>query len=240
MRDPAAATALWARIAGAFALVIMGCGRFDFAVHGDGGDSNEAPSGSDALAIDVFATVCGDGVCDGLHGELCGTCAADCDQPNVCGNGQCDNGETSATCETDCGPSPWSWDDSQLIEAVNAARVGGVMCPGTGSVTTAPALTLDSSGTAQAHQLAWSLAHEHYTPVPPTLTTCEGETIDQVLSAAGFTQAFVSVNYTSIADMIAGNEADPTTCPTLMSTTVTEIAAGFAFDFTSSYVVLAH
>lgn len=48
---------------------------------------------------------CGDGICDSLRGEDCSNCSEDCDciTGPVCGNSTCDFGETSATCEADCG-----------------------------------------------------------------------------------------------------------------------------------------
>jgi hypothetical protein len=42
---------------------------------------------------------CGNGACD--NGETCATCSSDCG--SCCGNGACDNGETCDTCSSDCG-----------------------------------------------------------------------------------------------------------------------------------------
>jgi len=50
-------------------------------------------------------TYCGDGTCDVLEYEDCGSCAQDCGTcaPAVCGNGTCDEGEDSGSCCVDCG-----------------------------------------------------------------------------------------------------------------------------------------
>jgi len=47
---------------------------------------------------------CGDGICN--NGETSATCPADCGvtPPNNCGNGVCDPGENATNCYADCGP----------------------------------------------------------------------------------------------------------------------------------------
>ena len=48
------------------------------------------------------ASVCGDGICDGVAGEK-ENCPEDCIAPNdSCGNGVCDNKETTSSCPADC------------------------------------------------------------------------------------------------------------------------------------------
>ncbi|MBI4175813.1 MAG: LamG domain-containing protein [Candidatus Aenigmarchaeota archaeon] len=52
---------------------------------------------------------CGDGICDPLFGETCASCFADCQSEcplPICGDGQCNGGETCSTCSTDCGACP--------------------------------------------------------------------------------------------------------------------------------------
>jgi len=49
--------------------------------------------------------VCGDGQCN--YGETCSTCATDCGTcPPTCGDGQCNGEETCLTCSQDCGVCP--------------------------------------------------------------------------------------------------------------------------------------
>ncbi len=49
---------------------------------------------------DSDCPLCGDGVCD--DGETSGTCSQDCPS-QICGDGKCDAGETHETCCVDCG-----------------------------------------------------------------------------------------------------------------------------------------
>jgi hypothetical protein len=64
---------------------------------GDGSGTGD----DDSPAADAAAPKCGDGICAGSE---IGNCAADCGSgPGVrCGNGMCENGESTATCATDC------------------------------------------------------------------------------------------------------------------------------------------
>lgn len=59
--------------------------------------------GKDSCGIAI--PVCGDGQCQ--SGETCSQCAKDCGAcAPVCGDGQCNNGETCGSCAKDCGACP--------------------------------------------------------------------------------------------------------------------------------------
>lgn len=72
----------------------------------------------DELCTAVKKCDCGDGYCDAKIGENFETCPDDCQPPKAkkvtktpapklyCGDGICNNGETCATCPTDCGQCP--------------------------------------------------------------------------------------------------------------------------------------
>ncbi|MDD5251689.1 MAG: thrombospondin type 3 repeat-containing protein [Patescibacteria group bacterium] len=49
-------------------------------------------------------TVCGNGQCE--SGETTDNCSADCQAKTECGNGQCEAGETAENCAKDCQPKP--------------------------------------------------------------------------------------------------------------------------------------
>jgi hypothetical protein len=50
----------------------------------------------------IVAPICGNAQCE--VGETVASCAADCTPPAVCGNGSCETGETAASCAADCKP----------------------------------------------------------------------------------------------------------------------------------------
>lgn len=56
---------------------------------------------------------CGDGICNGFIGETSETCNQDCGDPELfCGDGRCNEDETCSTCKEDCGACPVSSGDS--------------------------------------------------------------------------------------------------------------------------------
>ncbi|CAF2112062.1 unnamed protein product [Rotaria magnacalcarata] len=59
-----------------------------------------------ALSFRPLATVCGNGDCE--LGETCRTCLTDCGvcPPAVCGDGKCEDAETCDSCSSDCGNCP--------------------------------------------------------------------------------------------------------------------------------------
>jgi hypothetical protein len=58
---------------------------------------------SKQLSFRPLSTVCGNGQCE--LGETCRTCLADCGQcpPAVCGDGKCEDAESCQSCPSDCG-----------------------------------------------------------------------------------------------------------------------------------------
>jgi hypothetical protein len=63
------------------------------------------------LSFRALQTVCGNGQCE--LGETCRTCSIDCGPcpPAVCGDGKCEDAETCQTCPDDCGRCPICGDD---------------------------------------------------------------------------------------------------------------------------------
>jgi hypothetical protein len=61
---------------------------------------------SKQLSFRPLTTVCGNGQCE--LGETCRTCLVDCGQcpPAVCGDGKCEDAESCTTCPSDCGKCP--------------------------------------------------------------------------------------------------------------------------------------
>lgn len=75
-------------------------------------------------------TVCGNAQCEG--GETCETCTQDCGQCNLCGNGRCDNSETENcnTCTQDCPcPAPFAC-MRELTLPPRCVLPQGSPCPG--------------------------------------------------------------------------------------------------------------
>ena len=71
-----------------------------------GDETGDASAESPFVSFTVNAggtdPYCGDGICN--NGETSGSCPADCGGSNpYCGDGVCNNGETCSTCVTDCG-----------------------------------------------------------------------------------------------------------------------------------------
>ena len=63
------------------------------------------------LSFRPLKTVCGNGQCE--LGETCRTCSVDCGAcpPAVCGDGKCEDAESCASCPGDCGKCPVCGDD---------------------------------------------------------------------------------------------------------------------------------
>ena len=61
---------------------------------------------SKQLSFRALQTVCGNGQCE--LGETCRTCLADCGEcpPAVCGDGKCEGAESCESCPSDCGKCP--------------------------------------------------------------------------------------------------------------------------------------
>jgi hypothetical protein len=184
------------RIAWLVAL-LLGCGRHRFDPIADDG-RDDSVTGCFAITACVAdgccppgcagndpdcATVCGDSVCVGNAGETCETCPECNTQSVVCGNEQCQLGETDGACVRDCGPSPWpsAWitEASLLATAVNTHRTQGTDCPAMPEPML-PALTMDAAATLVAQWGAWSAANRS------TLTmTCNGHTLADLNAVAG-------------------------------------------------------
>lgn len=222
------------RIAAFATLSLLGCGRLNF---------NEtvvdASSPSTDAALDApGVAVCGNGTCEGERGELCGKCMSDCAVATaVCGNGQCDAGET---CYADCGPANWPWtqDEMDLFAAVNAARTGGVTCPGDSMPRTAPAFTLNASVVPGAREHAWEMAH-HEIPAG-TGTSCNGRTFPQRQVPYGGSGGLSVSSTGPIATMSQVVDVWKTSgplCPILMSTSQTMAGAGVAHDAAHGFVI---
>lgn len=211
--------------------LLASCGRIDFA-RVDG----EVPPPPDARP-DAAPAVCGDGICAGESGELCATCA-DCKTlSQVCGNGACEAGE--ASCYADCGPLPWpsAWQTEamDMLAALNQARMNGVMCPGSGMVTTAPPLAYDTTIEPMAREWAWEAAHENWIPAD----SCNGRSaLDRIIAAGlGSGSAWKVFDAASPADAINMLLVDTTACPNVMTPSVTKLGAAAAHDLITSHGV---
>lgn len=86
---------------------------------GDAADlaDGEIEEVEDATEVDEPDAECGDGVCQPLAGETCGTCPADCGVCPGCDDGECAGEpiENCATCPEDCGPCP-TCSDGECVE----------------------------------------------------------------------------------------------------------------------------
>ena len=164
-------------------IALAGCGRLGFDPTADG-----------AADTTTLPAVCGDGVCDGVGGELCSSCSDCATAAAVCGNGECNGGE-DGSCYADCGPTPWPWtvDAMQMFATINQARVQGFMCPGAPTAVTAPALTFDTGLEVGAREWAWEAAHEDWAPAD----ACNGRLASDRVTAAGASSGWKSFGGTT-------------------------------------------
>ncbi|MSQ84280.1 MAG: hypothetical protein EXR77_15585 [Myxococcales bacterium] len=80
---------------------------------------------------DVVMPVCGNGQCE--SGETASSCSKDCKTTTpVCGNGKCDSGETATTCAKDCAAPPVGCGDGKCAS--------GETCPMDCNAETAPTI----------------------------------------------------------------------------------------------------
>ena len=217
---------------------IAGCGRIAFEAQSLREDAS-GTTGTDAPTEDAFvAPTCGNGICEGNAGELCGPAGGsciDCVTTNpVCGNAACDAGE-STTCYADCGPQPWTWssEEQALANLINTTRTTGHTCPGM-VFTMRPAMMIVTTHQASAREWAWEAAHhDHYLM---SSDACNGRTISQRMAAGGYTGFLAGYNYTDVTMMVEAWKNDMTLCPVLMGTTG-QMSVAVAFDKTRAYIV---
>lgn len=176
-------------------------------------------------------TVCGDNVCVGNAGETCLTCA-ECNTQNiVCGNDQCQQGETDGACPRDCGPTPWplAWSNEAdlLAGAVNMHRTQGTDCP-TMTEPMLSALNIDAATTQVAQWGAWNWASSG----GGAGMTCNGHTLADLTALAGITAGGVVVCYSpgaGSAQMAADLYMTLSLCETvIMRADAIAIGAGYA------------
>lgn len=224
----------------AFAALLLGCGRLNFNdVSVIDASSPSADGVVDATVDTPAVAVCGNAVCEGELGELCGMCASDCAVSTVvCGNAECQAGEDGTSCFADCGPPNWPWttDESSLLSAVNAARVGGVICPGEGTPRTAPAFTATSSMTIGAREYAWELTHHMF--AQGNGMSCNGRTFlqrEQPYGGNGGLSAYGNV--TSATQAVDIWKMNATLCPILFTTGPTEASMGVTHESIDAWVI---
>lgn len=214
----------------AFAALLFGCGRLNFNEQASS-DHDAAVSIGDASIDAATIAVCGNGICEGALGELCGMCAGDCAvQTVVCGNGECQTGEDGTNCYADCGPAPWPWtqEETDLLNAVNAARTGGVTCPGDASARTAAAFTATTTMTPGTREMAWELVHQMGSSANGT--SCNGRTFAEREQAYGGNGGLsVYGNVTTSAMAVNVWKSDSTLCPILF-TTASQASTAVAHD----------
>jgi uncharacterized protein YkwD len=215
--------------------LVVGCGRVGFVSRDASGGDAITDVGAPACA--ASPPICGDGCCDGNHGELCATCSSDCATTNpVCGNGACDPGEDSTTCYADCGPSPWPWsgEETMLVTAINQARTGGTKCPGMAR-TTVPALTPDATMLPGARENAWEIAHQGFFMVNGTM--CNGRTLGDLFTEYGFSGQTSQVDGSTPAAAVTGWLSSASLCPIVMNASITAIGPAVAHDMHAAYIV---
>lgn len=221
----------------AFAGLLLGCGRLNFNERATSdGQTADVTSSLDDAGIDAIdaatIAVCGNGICEGQLGELCGMCQSDCAVSTVvCGNAECQAGEDGTNCFADCGPPNWPWaaDETSLLNAVNAARTGGVTCPGDMNPRTAPAFSSTTSMTIGVREFAWELTHHMF--AMGNGMSCNGRTFIQreqpyggnggLSVSGGVTDATMAVNVW---------KANATLCPILFTTNATMASTGVAHE----------
>ena len=235
-------------------VLLAACGRIGFEPQpsaSDATDTNAPLDTAPAVCVDGdgtcdascigmdtdCVTTCGDGRCVGNAGEKCGNCAADCAVlAVVCGNGICEAGETTSSCLTDCGPSPWPWlqDEADFLADLNQIRTAGFMCPGTSTPTVAPVLQMGADPTEGAHHLAWQIGHQP--SFPADTTTCNGTGYLMLVNAAGYGGGVFAPDPSGPAGALAGFESDAGTCQRLMMS-YTSASVGRVVDASGAWVV---
>jgi hypothetical protein len=200
-------------------LALAACGRIGFstssaAVTGDGG--GVPPS-------------CGDGICQAALGEDCANCADCRTTAAVCGNGACDPGETSASCPTDCGPTPWplASDEQSLLSDLNFYRIDDAC----GSVLSA--LPEDTTLRAIAREWAWEIAHQQF--LAADYTRCNGRTLADLEQQTGVFEIHVVAGPATYLDV---ESTWSSICHDVWQTNPNAFEAGIAADAQTGYVVL--
>ena len=218
----------------AFAALLLGCGRLNFNERAvsDGDVDSPSTDGSDAAIDAATIAVCGNGICEGQLGELCGMCGGDCAVKTlVCGNGECQTGEDGTNCFADCGPPSWPWtqDETDLLAAVNSVRVGGAVCPGEASPRTAPAFSSTTTMTIGAREYAWELVHHMFSQ--GNGVSCNGRTfIEREQPYGGNGGLSVYGNVTSATQAVDVWKMNATLCPILFTTGPTLASTGVAHE----------
>lgn len=195
-----------------------------------GGDGC-CPSACSAATDSDCVAVCGDGACTVAAGELCTSCAADCNTTaTVCGNGACQSGETSASCLADCGPSPWTsgwatW-ESEVVTLFNMHRAAGTDCP-SGAKSPVGAVTMEGPLQTASRLHSWDQSYSNYF----SHTSCNGRTFTQRASAQG-TSAFgeiIARGQTSPASAVSSWMASTSGhCDIIMNGSYTRVGVGYA------------
>ncbi|MBV8759858.1 MAG: hypothetical protein JO257_21390 [Deltaproteobacteria bacterium] len=241
------------RFAALGCLLLLGCGRLGFDPRGSadgsgkaadatGGNGDGSVDGAVDASVDgVAAAVCGNGVCEGSAGELCSGCSMDCNVTTiVCGNEQCEAGEDGTTCPADCGPSPWPWgaEDTSLLNDVNTARTGGVMCPGDSTPRVAAAVVFTPTLQQGSREMVWEIAHGKFYA---NGSSCNGRTFAQRLAAYGgngYAALELSTTgpFATTADVVNAWKTDIATCTALMSPS-TQASTSVAHDSWHGYVL---
>lgn len=211
---------------------------------GDGSDAAGACAGGDGVCLVACVatdpdcqTTCGDSVCVGNAGELCGNCAADCATLTpTCGNGACETGE-APDCFADCGPVPWTWtaDEASLLAMINNARTTGAACPSATGVVR-PAVTADAGLQVAAREWVWELSHHDYFMTGGV--ACNGRTLADRKAIADFDSYVVNRGSTSVTTVFQSWMASTSACPILMEPSVTKISVSVAMDVKRSYLVV--
>ncbi|MGN6110391.1 MAG: CAP domain-containing protein [Kofleriaceae bacterium] len=185
---------------------------------------------------DCLSPRCGDGFCAGNAGELCTTCAADCNtMSRVCGNGACETDE-APYCYADCGPSPWPWGDEEaaMIARINARRVVARPCPGEVMRPAAIALVAEARFTPPAREWSWELAHHEY----EGSGACNGRTGTARTVGAGATLGIPAYGFDTIDDVADALFELEDYCPLVLDPTRRRIGVGVARSARTSVVIL--